>query len=101
MNVRPVLLALLIGGLTLSQASLARDKDRGGGLFGLDGRPPDSLIDRRSVAQPRMSPGDAARAAQERNGGGKVLSVDPAAGGYRVKLLRQGDVRVLFIPDER
>ena len=37
--------------------------------------------------------GDAARRAQQRNGGGRVLSVDPENGGYRVKVLKDGEVR--------
>lgn len=46
-----------------------------------------------------MTPSQAAREAQQRYGGGKVLSVDPTGDGFRVKLLRDGDVRVVFIPD--
>lgn len=37
--------------------------------------------------------GDAARRAQQQNGGGRVLSVDPEGGGYRVKVLKDGEVR--------
>jgi hypothetical protein len=103
MRARPLLVALLIGGLGLTQPVFARDKDRDRGeRFGLS--PNTSFIDRRessSAGRAGLSPGQAARAAQERNGGGKVLSVDPAGDGYRVKLLRSGDVRVIFIPDER
>jgi hypothetical protein len=36
---------------------------------------------------------DAARRAQQQNGGGRVLSVDPEGGGYRVKVLKDGEVR--------
>ncbi|HUR40106.1 MAG TPA: hypothetical protein VM240_02960 [Verrucomicrobiae bacterium] len=35
----------------------------------------------------------AAREAQQRNGGGRVLSVEPDGGGYRVKVLKDGEVR--------
>lgn len=38
-------------------------------------------------------PGRAARVAQERNGGGRVLAVDPEGSGYRVKVLKDGEVR--------
>jgi hypothetical protein len=38
--------------------------------------------------------GDAARQAQMRNGGGRVLSVEPEGAGYRVKVLKDGEVRV-------
>ncbi len=42
---------------------------------------------------------DAAREAQQLNGGGRVLSVDSATGGWRVKLLKDGNVRMVFVPD--
>lgn len=45
------------------------------------------------------TPAAAARIAQKLNGGGRVLSVEPAAGGWRVKLLKDGDVRIVFVPD--
>lgn len=44
-----------------------------------------------------ISPEEAARRAQQQNGGGRVLSVEQAGGGYRVKLLRDGEVRVVYI----
>ncbi|GAC1627887.1 MAG: hypothetical protein NVS9B10_17260 [Nevskia sp.] len=49
--------------------------------------------------QPRrdLSPGEAAQRAQQINGGGRVLSVEQAGDGYRVKLLRDGEVRVVFV----
>jgi hypothetical protein len=40
-----------------------------------------------------------ARQAQRLNGGGRVLSVEAVEGGYRVKLLKDGDVRIVFVPD--
>lgn len=46
-----------------------------------------------------ISPGEAARRAQQMNNGGRVLSVEPASGGWRVKLIKQGDVRIVFVPD--
>lgn len=51
--------------------------------------------------QPRndFSPGDAARRAQQMNGGGRILSVDPNGPGYRVKVLKEGEVRVIAVPD--
>lgn len=42
---------------------------------------------------------DAARQAQDLNGGGRVLSVEEARGGWRVKLLKEGNVRIVFVPD--
>lgn len=44
-----------------------------------------------------LSPGEAAQRAQHLNGGGRVLSVEPAGDGYRVKLLRDGEVRVVYV----
>lgn len=49
---------------------------------------------------PRLTPGEAARRAQAINGGGRVLAVVPTAGGYRVKLIKRGEVRVVFVPGE-
>ncbi len=42
---------------------------------------------------------DAGRRAQMRNGGGRVLSVEPEGPGYRVKVLKDGEVRVHHIED--
>lgn len=44
--------------------------------------------------------GDAARRAQQRNGGGRVLSVDPEGAGYRVKVLKDGEVRTHHVDVE-
>lgn len=63
-----------------------------------------NLVDRRAVPEgrtaSRMSASQAARQAQQQYGGGRVLSVDSMGDGYRVKLLRDGDVRVVFISDD-
>lgn len=45
-----------------------------------------------------LSVGDVAQRAQQMNGGGRVLSVDPHEQGYRVKLLKDGEVRVITVP---
>lgn len=46
----------------------------------------------------RRNAAAAARLAQERNGGGRVLSVDDQGdGGYKVKLLKDGEVRTYTI----
>ncbi|MGH8441461.1 MAG: hypothetical protein ACRETF_01005 [Nevskiaceae bacterium] len=43
---------------------------------------------------------EAARRAQLRNGGGRVLSVEPEGRGHRVKVLKDGEVRVHHVdPD--
>lgn len=90
-----LLLAAILGSAMLSPEAAARPKEFRGLEAPEAGLPPDSFIDRRAS----MSPSQAAREAQMRYGGGRVLSVDPAGDGYRVKLLRDGDVRVVFIPN--
>ncbi|MDO9453861.1 MAG: hypothetical protein Q7J29_13490 [Stagnimonas sp.] len=46
---------------------------------------------------PGLSANEAARQAQSLNGGGRVLSVEQANGGWRVKLLKDGNVRFVFV----
>jgi hypothetical protein len=46
-----------------------------------------------------LSANAAAQRAQAINGGGRVLSVEETRGGWRVKLLKEGDVRFVFVPD--
>ena len=46
----------------------------------------------------RDSAADAARLATQRNGGGRVLSVEPAGGSsHRVKVIKDGVVRVYVV----
>ena len=45
-----------------------------------------------------LTPSEAARKAQHANGGGRVLSVRRNADGYQVKLIKEGEVRIVFIP---
>lgn len=42
---------------------------------------------------------EAARQALQRNGGGRVLSVEPQGEGYRVKVIKDGEVRLHEIED--
>lgn len=56
------------------------------------GRQDDGFSDGRAARE-------AAREAQAINGGGRVLSVDAADGGWRVKLLKDGNVRFVFVPN--
>jgi hypothetical protein len=51
------------------------------------------------VSQPHRSPAEAARWAKQANGGGRVLAVYPSQTGYRVKLLKDGEVSVVDVPD--
>lgn len=48
---------------------------------------------------PEITPNQAAHRAQQMNGGGKILAVDAVPGGYRVKLLKDGEVRIVFVPN--
>ena len=48
----------------------------------------------------RQRQAEAARRAQLRNGGGRVLSVEPDGAGHRVKVLKDGEVRVLHVEDD-
>jgi hypothetical protein len=64
--------------------------------------PPQGHKDRPDRGESRSGRGnssDAAKRAQQMNGGGRVLSVDAVAGGHRVKLLKDGEVRIVFVPD--
>ncbi|MBL6751272.1 MAG: hypothetical protein ISP90_12150 [Nevskia sp.] len=45
-----------------------------------------------------LSVGEAAQRAQQLNGGGRVLAVDPAPSGYRVRVLKNGEVRSVYVP---
>lgn len=45
-----------------------------------------------------MTAGEAARQAQQADGGGRILSIVHAPLGYRVKLIRNGEVRIIFVP---
>jgi len=83
--------ALVSAGL-LTQPADARQRERNSNQEQQEQREP--RRDTREAPRPR---GDnsaaAARRAQERNGGGRVLSVDPEGDGYRVKVLKDGEVR--------
>lgn len=45
---------------------------------------------------PTMTPSEAARQVQHRHGG-RVLSVQPDGAGYRVKVLKDGEVRIFQV----
>lgn len=47
----------------------------------------------------RLSSHEAARRAQQQNGGGRVLGVDAVPNGYRVKIVKDGEVRLYLIQD--
>jgi hypothetical protein len=96
MNSRRYIFAALLGGLVLQSAFAASGR---GGFDDNRGR----IEERRGnnhLAGGRMTPGEAAKQAQRIHGGGRVLAVDPAGNGYRVKLLQHGDVHIVFVPAE-
>lgn len=44
------------------------------------------------------TPDEAALRAQSLNNGGRVLSVEHRHDGYRVKLIKHGEIRIVFVP---
>ncbi|MDB5967628.1 MAG: hypothetical protein JWQ90_78 [Hydrocarboniphaga sp.] len=86
-------MALLITGLFLSELpAQARDP----GLSDRLRLPPAGFTP--GGNDRHMSPSEAARIAQQQNGGGRVLAVERNDRGYRVKLLKNGDVRIVYVP---
>jgi hypothetical protein len=93
-----LLCAALSAGLLSGPADArSRDRDRYRG-------DPEEMRDaerqeRQERRERRDGAAEAGRRAQMRNGGGRVLSVEPMGGGYRVKVLKDGVVRVYIIED--
>ncbi len=56
------------------------------------------LTDKRSGGH--LTAHEAARRAQARNGGGRVLGVEAVGDGFRVKLVKEGEVRTFMIPQD-
>jgi hypothetical protein len=102
-----LLCAMLSAGL-LSGPADARDRDRDRGRQDAEEpQPEDREQDRREERREergwldrRESAKQAGRLAQRRNGGGTVLSVEAIGGGHRVKVLKDGVVRVYVVEDE-
>lgn len=90
-----LLCAALSAGLFCGPADARqRDRDR------YRGEPQEMRdTEREDRRERRDGPTEAGRRAQMRNGGGRVLSVEPMGGGYRVKVLKDGVVRVYIIED--
>lgn len=92
-----IICALLSAGL-LSGPADARSRDR-------DSRNQQQERDDRDAGgeqwreQRRDRSAEASRRAQQRNGGGRVLSVERDNAGYRVKVLKDGEVRVHLVED--
>jgi hypothetical protein len=88
MRKRRLILAVLLGGLVFQSAFADSDRDEGRGRGELQRE------------HRRMTPSEAAMQAQRNHGGGRVLAVEAADNGYRVKLLQRGDVHIVFVPAE-
>jgi hypothetical protein len=97
-----IVCALVSAGL-LSGPADARSRDRERD-HGQQQSRPEGLRDDRAASADRGDrgdrSGDAAKRAQQQNGGGRVLSVDPEDGGYRVKVLKDGEVRTHHVDVE-
>jgi hypothetical protein len=83
-----MVLALVSAGL-LAQPADARDRERRGERQE-QAQPEPAREERRERRGERAA---AAAKAQRQNGGGRVLSVEPEGQGYRVKVLKDGEVR--------
>lgn len=93
-------LAMIVIAASLLATSQPAVADRRGGLLGLDTQflnPGRDARDRDEQPRGGLSPNEAAKRAQRENGGGRVLSVEQSGNGYRVKLLRDGEVRVVYV----
>lgn len=82
-----IVCALLSAGL-LSGPADARSRERKPQQQEQQQQPRENRVQRRDDSA------EAARRAQAQNGGGRVLSVEPEGSGYRVKVLKDGEVRV-------
>jgi len=82
-----IVCALLSAGL-LSGPADARSRERKPQQQEQQQQPRETRVPRRDDSA------EAARRAQAQNGGGRVLSVEPEGSGYRVKVLKDGEVRV-------
>ncbi|WP_043113462.1 hypothetical protein [Solimonas soli] len=89
--------ALIVSGMLLhaAEAAYARapGKERESTPPSL---PPAGLVQGESLrapSGPALTPDDAAREIQRRHGG-RVLAVQPDGAGYRVKMLKDGEVRI-------
>lgn len=64
-------------------------------MFAPQQRPPNFPPQGRPVSRD-----DAMRRAQQMSGGGRVLAADPAESGYRVRVLKDGEVRSVYVPGQ-
>ncbi len=90
-------LRLACGCLLLATAGLATAGDGARKSLPGKGSPPiDLRNDFMRPTAPQISPAEAARQVQRQHGG-RVLSVQPQGGGYRVKVLKDGEVRMYVV----
>ncbi|HEY0975634.1 MAG TPA: hypothetical protein VGE57_14170 [Solimonas sp.] len=91
---RVLLTSLLLGSLAVSATVQARPvKDvLSGNLTASGSVTADAML----PSHPRLGPEEAAREIQRRHGG-RVLSVQSDGAGYRVKMLKSGEVRIFQI----
>lgn len=91
---------LLLAGSAHAKSPFGKHRSDGGSTP--DGFVPSGRMDESDQQAPPdrggMSAQEAARQAQSINDGGRVLSVEDAQGGWRVKLLKNGNVRFVFVP---
>lgn len=87
-----ILLCVFASAGLLTQPADARSRDK-------DQRDRPRAERRVSDERSDSQSGRAAQRAVEANGGGRVLSVEREGGGFRVKVLKDGDVRTHYISD--
>ena len=93
-----LLIATVSAGLLSGPADARHDRDRGG-QNPQQVLQPDGWRDN-SGNRSEQRAAEAGRRAQQRNGGGRVLSVEPEGGGYRVKVIKEGEVRTHHVDDD-
>lgn len=101
MILRALLLVVLLGGLAPQSAQADPDDRWERRQERREQRREDRLTNGLAPQAPesRVGPGEAARQAQAQNGGGRVLGVQQIGGGWQVKLLKDGEVRSVFVQD--
>lgn len=97
MPVCAVVSLAVIGCLAVHTTMAAPSRNALGGFAG-DRDEPVRTLPMHGERRHRLSAGDAARQAQQANSGGRVLSIAHTPRGYRVKLIKNGEVRIIFIP---
>lgn len=96
----PLLLCALLSAGLLSGPADARSRDREARSQQQEQRRDDRDAGREQWREQRRDrSAEAGRRAQQRNGGGRVLSVERDSAGYRVKVLKDGEVRVHHVED--